>query len=32
MSLSERWLHGEGFYPIHAGEEATAPGSKPKDA
>jgi subtilisin family serine protease len=32
MSLSERWLHGKGFYPIISGDEATHPGSTPKDA
>ncbi|RCV22428.1 hypothetical protein SETIT_4G219900v2 [Setaria italica] len=31
-SLSERWLHGKGFYLIISGAEATAPGSTQKDA
>ncbi|KAG2607157.1 hypothetical protein PVAP13_4NG197933 [Panicum virgatum] len=31
-SLSERWLHGKGFYIIINGAEATAPGSTQKDA
>nr|CAB3470833.1 unnamed protein product [Digitaria exilis] len=31
-SLSERWLHGKGFYPIISGAEAMAPGSTKKDA
>ncbi|KAF8658974.1 hypothetical protein HU200_058812 [Digitaria exilis] len=31
-SLSERWLHGKGFYPIISGAEAMAPGSTQKDA
>jgi hypothetical protein len=31
-SLSERWLHGKGFYVIISGAEATAPGSTQKDA
>ncbi|PVH47555.1 hypothetical protein PAHAL_4G086600 [Panicum hallii] len=31
-SLSERWLHGRGFYVIINGAEATAPGSTQKDA
>ncbi|KAJ1259859.1 hypothetical protein BS78_10G188300 [Paspalum vaginatum] len=31
-SLSERWLHGKGFYPIISGDEAIAPGRTQKDA
>ncbi|CAN6194419.1 unnamed protein product [Urochloa humidicola] len=32
QSLSERWLHGKGFYDIIYGAEATAPGSLLREA
>ncbi|GJN38798.1 hypothetical protein PR202_gb27872 [Eleusine coracana subsp. coracana] len=31
-SLSERWLHGKGFYPIINAADAALPGTKPSDA
>ncbi|XP_062234124.1 subtilisin-like protease SBT5.3 [Phragmites australis] len=31
-SLSERWLHGKGFYPMISAADAAAPGNTSKDA